>query len=180
LAEVIKYGLIRDKEFFNWLETNIEILVKRDSAALAYAIERSCRNKAEVVAEDETESSVRATLNLGHTFGHAVETGMGYGEVLHGEAVAIGTCMAAELSRRLGWLNSGDVDRIFAIFKQAGLPVVCPKGLNEEQFIELMSVDKKNVDGSIRLILLKSIGEAALPMPVDGMMLRQTLASFLT
>jgi 3-dehydroquinate synthase len=180
LAEVIKYGLIRDKAFFEWLENSMGLLVKRDGAALAYAIERSCRNKAEVVAEDETESGVRATLNLGHTFGHAIETGAGYGEVLHGEAVAIGTCMAADLSRRLGWFDDQSVERITGIFREAGLPVTCPPGFTVERFIDLMSVDKKNVDGAIRLILLKSIGEATLPMPVDGMILRETLASFIT
>jgi 3-dehydroquinate synthase len=180
LAEVIKYGLIRDQAFFEWLENNLGLLVKRDSAALAYAIERSCRNKAEVVAEDETESGVRATLNLGHTFGHAIETGAGYGEVLHGEAVAIGTCMAADLSRRLGWLDADSVERITGIFRLAGLPVTCPPGFTVERFIDLMSVDKKNVDGAIRLILLKSIGEATLPIPVDGMMLNETLESFIT
>ena len=180
LAEVIKYGLIRDREFFFWLEANIEKLLNRDKLALAFAIERSCRNKAEVVAEDETESGVRATLNLGHTFGHAIETGLGYGKVLHGEAVAIGTCMAADLSKRLGWLSEGDVARINALFKKAKLPVACPPGLNANQFIQLMSVDKKNIDGNIRFILLKAIGEATLPMPVSVMILRQTLELFLS
>jgi len=110
LAEVIKYGLISDVEFFEWLELNIDALLTRDKKALAFAIERSCINKAQVVAEDETETGVRATLNLGHTFGHAIETGMGYGAYLHGEAVAIGTCQAADLSRRKGWLNDTKVN----------------------------------------------------------------------
>ncbi len=108
LAEVIKYGLIRDPEFLAWLEANLDRLVARDTDALAWAIERSCRNKAEVVAADETEQGERALLNLGHTFGHAIETGLGYGEWLHGEAVAAGTMMAAELSRRLGWIDAAD------------------------------------------------------------------------
>jgi 3-dehydroquinate synthase len=179
LAEVIKYGLIRDKPFLDWLENNIASLIARDTAALSYAIERSCQNKAEVVAEDETESSVRATLNLGHTFGHAIETGMGYGEVLHGEAVAIGTCLAADLSQRLGWLSADDVMRVTDIFTRAKLPTAPPAGLSMETFIQLMSVDKKNVDGEIRLILLKSLGEATLPVAVPDSLLRQTLESHL-
>ena len=118
LAEVIKYGLIRDADFFVWLENNIDALLARDKQALAYAIERSCLNKAEIVAVDETETGIRATLNLGHTFGHAIETGTGYGTYLHGEAVAIGTCLAADLSRRKGWLNDTDLTRIIELFKK--------------------------------------------------------------
>jgi 3-dehydroquinate synthase len=178
LAEVIKYGLIRDAEFFGWLEENMDALLARDKKALAFAIERSCINKAEVVAEDETESGVRATLNLGHTFGHAIETGVGYGEYLHGEAVAIGTCQAADLSRRKGWLSDSDVEKIIALFKKARLPVNPPDSLNPEQFLELMSVDKKNVDGEIRLILLKAIGLATLPVGVDERLLYATLESY--
>ncbi len=180
LAEVIKYGLIRDAQFFQWLEQNIEALLARDNSALSYAIERSCRNKAEVVSEDETETGVRATLNLGHTFGHAIETGLGYGEVLHGEAVAIGTCLAADLSRRLGWLTETHVEQILALFKKAKLPVNVPDGMTIDNFIQLMSVDKKNVDGDIRLILLRTIGEATLPVQVDRNMLKQTLESNLS
>jgi 3-dehydroquinate synthase len=178
LAEVIKYGLIRDAGFFGWLENNMDALLARDKQALAFAIERSCINKAEVVAEDETEAGVRATLNLGHTFGHAIETGMGYGEYLHGEAVAIGTCQATDLSRRKGWLTDSDVERIIALFKKAKLPVNPPDALSSEQFIHFMSVDKKNVDGDIRLILLKAIGEATLPVAVDEKLLRLTLESY--
>ena len=178
LAEVIKYGLIRDAEFFGWLEDNVEALLSRDKAALAFAIERSCINKAEVVAEDETEAGVRATLNLGHTFGHAIETGIGYGECLHGEAVAIGTCQAADLSRRKGWLADGDVEKIIALFKRAKLPVNPPDSLNSERFLQLMSVDKKNIDGEIRLILLKAIGLATLPVGVDEKLLRTTLETY--
>lgn len=175
LAEVIKYGLIRDAEFFAWLEDNIARLLARDKTALAFAIERSCVNKAEVVAEDETETGVRATLNLGHTFGHAIETGVGYGDYLHGEAVAIGTCRAADLSHRKGWLNAADVERIIALFKSANLPVTPPKQLDAARFIELMTVDKKNIDGQIRLILLEKIGTATLPVYVDQTLLEQTL-----
>jgi 3-dehydroquinate synthase len=178
LAEVIKYGLIRDPEFFGWLENNMDALLLRERNALAFAIERSCLNKAEVVAEDETESGVRATLNLGHTFGHAIETGMGYGEYLHGEAVAIGTCQAADLSRRLGWLGSNDFGRITAIFNKAKLPIFPPDSLNPSQFLQLMSVDKKNVDGEIKLILLKAIGQATLPIGVDEQPLRTTLETY--
>jgi len=178
LAEVIKYGLIRDVEFFAWLEQHIDALLARDKTALAFAIERSCINKAEVVAEDETETGVRATLNLGHTFGHAIETGMGYGQYLHGEAVAIGTCQAADLSRRKGWLNDEDVERIIAIFQKARLPVIPPAQLDAERFMELMAVDKKNVDGQIRLILLQQIGEATLPVNVPRELLELTLKSY--
>jgi 3-dehydroquinate synthase len=159
LAEVIKYGLIRDREFFDWLEINMPRLLARDTEALAFAIERSCRNKAEVVIEDETEAGVRAHLNLGHTFGHAIETGLGYGEWLHGEAVAAGTLMAAELSRRLGWLTDDDVARIRRIHDTAGLALRGPK-LGVDRYLELMSHDKKVEAGKLRLVLLKRIGEA--------------------
>jgi 3-dehydroquinate synthase len=179
LAEVIKYGLIRDVEFFEWLENNIEALLARDKPALAYAIEKSCLNKAEIVAEDETETGVRATLNLGHTFGHAIETGSGYGTFLHGEAVAIGTCQAADLSRRLGLLESdAEVERIIALFKKAGLPVEPPEQLDTDRFLELMAVDKKNVDGQIRLILLNKIGVATLPVDVALDLLKMTLKTY--
>ena len=161
LAEVIKYGLIRDLPFLEWLETNIERLLARDPDALVEAVERSCRNKAEVVAADETEQGERATLNLGHTFGHAIETGLGYGEWLHGEAVAAGAVMAADLSRRLGWLSDADVARVRSIHERAGLPV---KGaaLGAERYLELMAHDKKVSDGTLRLVLLKQIGQAVI------------------
>lgn len=178
LAEVIKYGLIRDPDFFLWLERSIDRLLARDADALAYAIARSCQNKAEVVAEDETESGVRATLNLGHTFGHAIETGMGYGVVLHGEAVAIGMCQAADLSHRLGWLSADDVARIIRLIERARLPVNPPEAMCSDDFIEHMAVDKKNVDGGLRLILLKSIGEATLPIAVYAEQLRATLEQY--
>lgn len=178
LAEVIKYGLIRDAEFFVWLEKNMDALLARDKQALAFAIERSCVNKAEIVAMDETESGLRATLNLGHTFGHAIETGVGYGEYLHGEAVAIGTCQAADLSRRKGWLTDSDVERIIELFRRAKLPVNPPATLNTERFLELMAVDKKNVDGQIRLILLKKIGESTLPIGIDQALLEVTLKTY--
>ena len=178
LAEVIKYGLIRDAEFFEWLENNIKALLARDKEALSFAIERSCLNKAEIVADDETETGVRATLNLGHTFGHAIETGTGYGTYLHGEAVAIGTCLAADLSRRKGWLNDADVERIIDLFKKCNLPIYPPEQIDSDRFLELMAVDKKNVDGQIRLILLTKIGVATLPIDVDQKLLEQTLKTY--
>ncbi len=178
IAEVIKYGLIRDLPFFEWLEDNMPALLARDDNALVYAIERSCQNKADVVAEDEFEAGVRATLNLGHTFGHAIETGMGYGQYLHGEAVAIGTCLAADLSRRMGWLNDEDVARIVKIFKQASLPVIAPESMSPEQYLELMAVDKKNVDGKIRVILLEALGKATLPVNIETSTLLETLNGY--
>ena len=161
LAEVIKYGLIRDPEFLVWLEANLDRLLARDTEALAWAIERSCRNKAEVVAADETEQGERALLNLGHTFGHAIETGLGYGEWLHGEAVAAGTMMAAELSRRLGWIDAAAVARIEALFERARLPVWGPR-MGVERYVELMSHDKKVEAGKLRLVLLREIGCAVM------------------
>jgi 3-dehydroquinate synthase len=159
LAEVIKYGLIRDEKFLVWIEENLDGLLRRDAATLGYAIHRSCANKAEVVAADEMESGERALLNLGHTFGHAIETGMGYGEWLHGEAVAAGTLIAAELSSKLGWLDEDSVKRIDRIFVRAGLPVFGPK-LGAARYLELMSHDKKVQDGKLRLVLLQEIGKA--------------------
>ena len=178
IAEIIKYGLIRDHELFEWLEQNMALLLARDKQALAYVIERSCINKAEIVAEDEFESGIRAILNLGHTFGHAIETGMGYGAYIHGEAVAIGMCYAADLSHRMGWISEQDVERIIALLKQAKLPVTPPKSMDVAQFIDLMSVDKKNVDGKIRVILLKAIGTASLPVSVEPILLEQTLKGY--
>ena len=178
LAEVIKYGLIRDQAFFEWLEERMDALRARNPEFIVDAIERSCRNKAEVVIADELESGVRATLNLGHTFGHAVETGMGYGKVLHGEAVAIGICQAADLSRRLGWLGDEEVERIIALIKRAGLPTTPPEGLDAERYLDLMAVDKKNVEGELRLVLLERIGKATLPLPVEATILRATLEEY--
>ena len=175
LAEVIKYGLIRDPEFFSWLEMNMDALIDRDPAALSYCIERSCQNKAEVVVEDEHESGVRALLNLGHTFGHAIEAGMGYGQWLHGEAVATGMLMAADLSRRSGWLTDEDVYRTGVLLKRAGLPVVPPSALRPQQYLELMKVDKKVQQGHVRLVLLKSIGEAFICDDYDPSLLDETL-----
>ncbi len=161
LAEIIKYGLIRDLDLLEWLEANIERLLARDPEALAFAIERSCANKAQVVAADETEQGERALLNLGHTFGHAIEAGMGYGEWLHGEGVAAGTIMAATLSQRLGMLTAADVARIAALFERARLPVRGPQ-LAVSRYLDLMASDKKVEQGKLRLILLERIGKAAI------------------
>ena len=161
LAEVIKYGLIRDSDFFDWLEINIEALLKRDREALAYAVYRSCANKAEVVAADERETGERALLNLGHTFGHAIETGMGYGEWLHGEAVSAGTLIATDLSQRLGMVTVDEVLRVKNLFARSGLPVTAPE-LGAERYLELMRHDKKVQDGKLRLVLLEKIGKAVI------------------
>ena len=160
VAEVIKYGLICDLPFFEWLESNMDSILEKDTEALIYAIEVSCKNKAKVVALDEREGGIRAILNLGHTFGHAIETDQGYGEWLHGEAVATGTIMAADLSARLGWITAEDVERIISIMDSANLPVKSPTGMGAERYKELMAVDKKVLDGKLRLVLLKSMGEA--------------------
>ncbi|NMG03126.1 3-dehydroquinate synthase [Azoarcus taiwanensis] len=161
LAEIIKYGLIRDLPFLEWLEANLERLLARETEALAEAIERSCANKAEVVAADETERGERALLNLGHTFGHAIEAGMGYGAWLHGEAVAAGTMMAAELSRQLGWLSHQDVERVESLFVRAGLPIRGPE-LSGERYLDLMASDKKVEGGQLRLVLLQKVGKAVI------------------
>lgn len=174
MAEVIKYGLIRDLPFLEWLETNMEKLLARDSAALQYAVVRSCENKAEVVGNDERESGDRALLNLGHTFGHAIENGMGYGAWLHGEAVAAGTVMAADLSRRMGWISEQDVARVRQIFERAGLPITAPN-LGSDEYMKLMGLDKKVQDGKIRFVLLKSLGHAVISSAVPAEILSDTL-----
>jgi len=177
LAEVIKYGLIHDAEFFRWLEENMDALKYRDKEALAHAIEVSCRTKAEIVAADERESGQRALLNLGHTFGHAIETGTGYGNWLHGEAVATGMLMAADLSARHGWLATDDVERIAALLQRAGLPIHPPKEMDTATFTRLMAVDKKVIDGGLRLVLLKSIGNAVITGDFETRLLNETLDS---
>ena len=160
MAEVIKYGLIRDADFLDWLQENMDGLLQRDPELLTEAIYRSCKHKAEVVADDEKEAGQRALLNLGHTFGHAIETGMGYGKWLHGEAVAAGMVMAAKLSQGMGWLEATDVQRIETLLQAANLPIAPPKDMTVKQFMDLMSVDKKVLDGVLRLVLMKSMGEA--------------------
>ncbi len=175
LAEVIKYGLIGDSEFFVWLEQNMPRLLAREHAALAHAIERSCQDKAALVAADEREAGLRALLNLGHTFGHAIETGMGYGEWLHGEAVGAGMCMAADMSARLGWLDELQLGRVKQLVATAGLPVGPPPEVSPERFIELMAVDKKVLDGRLRLVLMRDIGNAEICADFDPEALKQTL-----
>ncbi len=176
LAEVIKYGLIHDAGFFDWLEQDMAALKSRDKQALAYAIERSCAIKAEIVAADERESGNRALLNLGHTFGHAIETGTGYGNWLHGEAVAAGMVMAADLSARHGWLTQADVERTANLISRAGLPTTPPAEMSSQQFLDLMAVDKKALDSGLRLVLLKSIGAAVVTADYQPDLLAATLA----
>ena len=175
LAEVIKYGLIMDMPFFTWLETNIGKLNDRDPAALAYAVTRSCENKAAVVAADERETGERALLNLGHTFGHAIEAGLGFGTWLHGEAVAAGTMLAARLSERMGSLTEADVGRVADLFMRAGLPAEAP-ALGQERYLELMGHDKKVENGKLRLVLLRSLGKAYVTSDFDLQALREVLA----
>ena len=176
LAEVIKYGLIRDLPFLEWLEQNIEKLLAKEPDALEQAIYRSCRNKAEVVAADEREHGERALLNQGHTFGHAIEAGLGYGRWLHGEAVAAGTMMALELSKILGWLDAVDVARAEALFARAALPVSGP-AMGAERYIELMQHDKKVQNGRLRLILLERIGQAVVSEDASLADIRGAIAS---
>ncbi|RKZ80300.1 MAG: 3-dehydroquinate synthase [Gammaproteobacteria bacterium] len=178
LAEVIKYGLINDPEFFDWLEQNMSALRARQTDVLSEAIERSCQDKADVVASDELEHGVRALLNLGHTFGHAIETGMGYGSWLHGEAIAVGMLMAAELSQRMGWIDGVIVARIKTLLIAAGLPTTIPDEMSSDQFMNLMAVDKKVQDGRIRLVLLKGIGQAIMSDDYDADKLVETLEFF--
>ena len=175
LAEVIKHGAVLDLGFFDWIEANIGKLVARDHAALAHAILRSCEIKADVVRRDEREGGLRAVLNFGHTFGHAIENGLGYGEWLHGEAVGCGMVMAADLSHRLGLIDAASVQRLRALVRAAGLPVVAPD-LGAARWIELMEVDKKNEGGAIKFILLKPLGSPSIAsVPQD--VLQATLAA---
>jgi len=152
--------LICDREFYNWLSQQMSGLMARDTQLLSEAIYRSCANKARVVAADEREGGLRAILNLGHTFGHAIETAQGYGTWLHGEAVAVGMVMAADLSARLGWISAADVDGLRQLLLQAKLPVTAPSSMSVDQFLQLMAVDKKVLDGQLRLVLLRELGNA--------------------
>jgi 3-dehydroquinate synthase len=173
IAEVIKHGAIIDAAFFDWIDANMGKLVARDAGALAHAIQRSCEIKADVVRQDEREGGLRAILNFGHTFGHAIEAGLGYGEWLHGEAVGCGMVMAADLSQRLGFIDATMKERIVAVVRAAGLPTVAPD-LGAERWLELMEVDKKNEGGQIKFILLKPLGKAFITTaPQDA--LRATL-----
>jgi len=175
LAEVIKYGLICDGPFLGWLESNIGKLRALDQAALTEAIGRSCAAKARVVGADEREAGIRATLNLGHTFGHAIETHQGYGAWLHGEAVSAGTVMALEMSCQLGWLSVEDRNRAVRLLSRAGLPVVPPANMCAEDFLQHMAVDKKVLNGRLRLVLLKRLGEAVVTDDFPSEVLKATL-----
>jgi 3-dehydroquinate synthase len=178
LAEVIKYGLIQDGEFFAWLETNLQDLLHRTPIILNFAIERSCRNKANIVTQDEHESGIRALLNFGHTFGHAIETGIGYGEWLHGEAVAAGICMAANLSLRLNWITTASYNRIVNLIKRCQLPSQPPPNLSPTQFLELMAGDKKIQTDKLRLVLLTDIGQAIVTDNFDKRYLHEMLHEY--
>jgi len=178
LAEVIKYGLIREPGFLAWLEREMPALRALDGAALAQAVYRSCACKAAVVAADEFESGLRAILNLGHTFGHAIETFTGYDQWLHGEAVAVGMLMACDLSRRLGMLADSDVQRVSALLQSAGLPQRVPDGITPADFLDLMAMDKKNIDGRLRLVLLRALGSAEVTADFAMVTLNQTLTFF--
>ncbi len=176
LAEVIKYGLIRDAVFFDWLEANIEAVIAREPGALAYAIRRSCEIKAEIVSRDEREQGDRALLNLGHTFGHAIEAATGYVEWLHGEAVGLGLIAAADLSQRVGQLEGGQLRRLISLLARAGLPVESPK-IGAERAFDYMRVDKKVKSGRVRLILLRGIGDAVMTADYPDSALQSTLAA---
>lgn len=175
MAEVIKHGLVRDAAFFSWLELNMERLLAGDLQALAHAVRRCCDIKAAVVAEDERENGVRALLNFGHTFGHAIESGLGYGKWLHGEAVAAGMVMAADLSRRLGLIVQADVERIVSLLRRARLPVA-PPDIAPERLLQLMGADKKAEGGKLRFVLLEAIGRASVRGDVPAEPLQQALA----
>ncbi len=175
LAEVIKYGPIADAEFLGWLEANMDALLARDRAALRHAIKRSCEIKAWVVGQDEKEAGLRAILNFGHTFGHAIEAGMGYGAWLHGEAVGCGMVMAADLSRRLGLIDEATSQRIRALIERTGLPVRGP-ALGADRYIELMQVDKKAEGGEIRFVVIDGLGRASM-RPAPDALVREVIAA---
>jgi 3-dehydroquinate synthase len=177
LAEIIKYGPIADMAFLGWLESNMDALLRRDPSALAYAIRRSCEIKAEVVGHDEREAGLRAILNFGHTFGHAIESGLGYGHWLHGEGVGCGMVMAAELSQRLGLIGAGFVNRLRGLIVRAGLPVRGPQlapADNAGRYLELMRVDKKSEAGEIRFVVIDRPGSAAL-RPAPDVLVREVI-----
>jgi len=180
LAEVIKYGLIQDPEFFVWLENNLEKLFNREPEALSYAIARSCQDKADIVAKDEKEAGLRALFNLGHTFGHAIEAGMGYGNWLHGEGVSAGSMQAIYMSKLLGNLTQEDEDRIKALFERANLPVFPPSiaEMSNTKYLGLMAGDKKVQAGTVRLVLLKNIGQAYVTGDYPQALLEQTLTDW--
>lgn len=196
LSEVIKYGLIRDSDFFQWLELNIENVMRRDHNALNEVFRRSCENKAEVVKADEKESGLRATLNLGHTFGHAIEAGLGYGVWLHGEAVSVGIAMAAEMSYELGWIEKDLLNRILSLLEKCNLPITLinahalydlgvdeyrelVRSLSEQKFFELMSIDKKVANGRLNLILLRGkLGQSVVTDDFDTNILHKIIRKY--
>lgn len=177
LAEVIKYALINKADFLDWLEQHRESILARDGNLLAEAIRISCQQKAEIVAKDELEGGIRAWLNYGHTFGHAIETASGYGKWLHGEAVAAGMVMAADLSMRLGWLSASEASRIKNILQYYGMPVAPPADIKEQQYLDIMLSDKKARAGKIHFILLQGIGKAVITSDVSRDLLTQTLSA---
>ena len=176
LAEIIKYGLINNLQFLAWLESNLHELLGRNPDSLQYAIQISCEEKAAIVAKDETEGGIRAILNFGHTFGHAIETALGYGTWLHGEAVAAGMVMAAELSRRVGYLTENDVQKVKGLLELAGLPVNSPP-IDTATYIRLMKKDKKAQHGEMRFILLKSLGKAVIADDIPVELVQETVSS---
>jgi 3-dehydroquinate synthase len=177
LAEVIKYGLVADAAFLAWLEANVAALLALDPSAIAHAVRRSCEIKAAIVAADEREHGVRAVLNLGHTFGHAIEAAAGYGEWLHGEAVGVGMLMAADLSRRIGRIAVADVDRVRDLLRRVGLPASAPP-IGGGRALDLMAMDKKVLAGRIRLVLLARIGEGVVSGDYPAQVLEETLAGY--
>ena len=174
LAEVIKYALLGDIEFLAWLENHMDALVGRDADLLAKAVYRSCAHKARIVANDEKEQGERALLNLGHTFGHAIESYLGYGVWLHGEAVATGMVMAADLSHRMGWISQADLERTKNIIQRAHLPVACPQ-IPLGEFLAYMAHDKKVLDGQLRLVLMKQLGQAIITREFDVEQMKQAI-----
>jgi len=176
LAEVLKYGLVYDAKFFDWLAQNSQGIGESDASLLSQTIRTCCEIKAEIVAKDEKESGVRALLNLGHTFGHAIETASGYGNLLHGETVAMGMVMAADLSRKLGWIDGQAAKRIRAVLEENfSMPVQPPADISIQQYLDLMLSDKKAEAGKIRFVLLKAIGEGVVYGDVDPTLLESTL-----
>lgn len=174
LAEVIKYALLGDVDFLLWLEQHMEALLAQDATLLAEAVYRSCAHKARIVANDEKEQGERALLNLGHTFGHAIESYLGYGEWLHGEAVATGMVMAADLSQRMGWISLNDLERTKKIIQRAKLPIVCPQ-IPLDEFLAYMSHDKKVLNGQLRLVLMKQLGQAVITKDFDVELMKQAI-----
>ncbi|MCL1078593.1 3-dehydroquinate synthase [Parashewanella spongiae] len=176
MAEVIKYGIMWDETFFNWLENNANQLKAQEASSLVYAISRCCEIKADVVSEDETERGCRALLNLGHTFGHAIETHMGYGNWLHGEAVATGMVLAAKTANELGWISQNCVKRVIQLLNRFDLPIAAPEAMNPADFIQHMQRDKKVLEGKIRLVLPTKIGAAVVTSDVDNKILIDVLS----